>query len=158
MILLVFSCQSVRRNESKLADKVLVYSLPSQSLSPVAVNCTQITKRSDVKHQVITDEKEIMRFYKVFFDITNFELDSSASFLDSKIRIDFQLKGEYVRTFCWSKTKRISFGDGVYRYSKKVEDFLLAKELIIVYKFPNGNNPTRADIDSTKVDQFIKKE
>ena len=147
LILSSISCYSPKSMNKglKALDEITIYSLSQYSRSLISVKCGDIKNWENCVIRKIKDKSDLREFSSIFQDESNFVADSTVRNLYSRILIECQSKCEIVKTYCWSNVKRISIDGEIFSYTKKVEDYLLCKKLILVIK----DNTKPSEIDST---------
>lgn len=111
-----------------------IYYLDPLRTSLVSIPCERLKYIHDVKSKIISDKKHLSEAFDILNDRSNFAIDSTQKYLDSRIEIIFTSKDRIIETFCWLIPGRIKFGDYVYKYNEKVEDFLVSEKLIYKLK------------------------
>jgi len=138
-LFIIFKCtpsfgQNSSDNRSKpiSPDKIKDYQIAPLSEGIVDITCEQL---SSGKAITISDTSEIRELYTVLEDAKNFTIDTSYTRIgiEPNNRIDYIVKGAIVKSFCENRGKIEIDGDNiVYRYNKKVRDYLVSHKLIHV--------------------------
>jgi hypothetical protein len=112
-------------------DQMVDYKLNPLMTKIIAIRCEEISQMTG--GTLITDTNEITELYGIMEDSKNFTLDTLYTrngSIDPRNRIDYLFKGAVVKSICIEQ-ELIEKDGNIYRYNKRVEDYLLSHKLII---------------------------